>query len=767
MQVKPSDKLFQNNSKSVVLVTYEIQCPAGESPFVLEMVEADGYAHPACRVGAGKTEQHCFAVSPGGELRCASGSGQCIWKGTARDAWHRRAWPLAAGFFHRARAFRQAVPEPVKQRLLLLIYAIGIVWLNAYVVRNLFFVEYTGKVNSIQGIWIAMARMGSGHWFKPSWWPYWYNGMPFEFTYAPLVPMLTALSAWITGFSAARGLQMVNAMVYCLSPLALFLMAREVTRRAGWSFVAAVVYSLTSASALLLPDDPWAFSVMRRPRRLYLSLVWDELPHQLGLTMACLAVFFLARAIQNRDRRSYIWAGICVALSLLGSAFGATGLVLLVGCLLVTCETRNFWRNVAGVACCGLLGYLAMCPFLPPSLMQAIRADASLFPHMRFTESSVWTLLAVMAVFALLWFLSRNWRPWYIRFFLLFAYLTFIIPFVYQKWGYHFFPQASRYLVELELGLTLLVVFGMALVVDRLPKVLRVVLAMACLYPAYLQTREHRIYAKNDAKSVDITKYIEYKTAKWIDGNLPGWRVQAPGSIWPLLNVFGNNPQFEGGSFPTEPSKFHLRVESEIGSNRTKLDLNVLWFQAYGVDALVVPGKKSPEYWQPHDWADLYDGLLPVIWDEEDTKIYQVPRVLRSLAHVVPEAAVVTKEPATMADNGQVRAYMAALDDAGAAPASFSWLDDNHARIHANVGTGQVVSVQVTYHPGWKASSGGREVPVSKDALDDMVLKPGAGEADISLEYDGGFESKLCRAVSVMVLLGGLVLVFWKKLLAD
>ena len=111
-----------------------------------------------------------------------------------------------------------------------------IIWLNAYICRQVFFIEYTGKMNSIHGVWIAMARLAGEHWYKPTWWPYWYNGTPFEYTYAPLVPALSAAIARLSGFSAAHGFQIVSGGIYCFGPAALFLMARQLTPgRAGAS----------------------------------------------------------------------------------------------------------------------------------------------------------------------------------------------------------------------------------------------------------------------------------------------------------------------------------------------------------------------------------------------------------------------------------------------------------------------------------------------------------------------------------------------------
>ena len=192
-----------------------------------------------------------------------------------------------------------------------------------------------------------------------------------------------------------------------------------------------------------------------------------------------------------------------------------------------------------------------------------------------------------------------------------------------------------------------------------------------------------------------------------------------------------------------------------IGAQRwLRTAVPAIWYKAYGVDAVVVPGRDSPEFWQPHPFGHQFDGVFPVVWDERDTRIYAVPRPARTLAHVVPQRAVVSRVPAGLSDTAQIERYMAAVEGAAASSATFVWLQDSRARIHAILGANQVLSVQVTYHPGWKATAGARAVPISKDGLGQMILSPERpGDYDISLVYDGGWESKLCRTLSAIVLL--------------
>src|SRR3954454_3034104 len=94
----------------------------------------------------------------------------------------------------------------------------GIIWLNAYVARDIFTAEATAKTNSMHGFWAAMARWAGPAWWTPTWWPYWDAGMPFEYTYAPLFPGMAAAVAHLGNIPEIRGVQVMCGAVYCLGP---------------------------------------------------------------------------------------------------------------------------------------------------------------------------------------------------------------------------------------------------------------------------------------------------------------------------------------------------------------------------------------------------------------------------------------------------------------------------------------------------------------------------------------------------------------------
>src|SRR5258706_8050554 len=109
------------------------------------------------------------------------------------------------------------------------VYISALVFVNAYICRDLFFANYTGHTNSIQGLWISMAGLAGEHWFRPSWWPFHDGGMPFEHAYMPLVPGATAAIAKVAGVSPARAFNGLTGLLYCLGPVTLFLMACRMT----------------------------------------------------------------------------------------------------------------------------------------------------------------------------------------------------------------------------------------------------------------------------------------------------------------------------------------------------------------------------------------------------------------------------------------------------------------------------------------------------------------------------------------------------------
>ena len=220
--------------------------------------------------------------------------------------------------------------------------------------------------------------------------------------------------------------------------------------------------------------------------------------------------------------------------------------------------------------------------------------------------------------------------------------------------------------------------------------------------------------------------------------------MMVPGSIAQWFNVFTATPQLSGGSYSTTPNWNQQTAMETILTSKGPAGAaaSLLWLKAFGVQAVAVTRPGSKEFWGPYADPAKFEGLLPVLWQEDGVTIYRVPQRSASLAHVVPSAYRSLEE------------YVAALDDPALPIAEMSWAGFRHADIRTTARPGQVVSVQTAYHRGWHATANGRRAGVRRGGLDLLTVDTHCnGPCEIRLEYDGGWEYKLCRMLSALTLI--------------
>jgi hypothetical protein len=656
---------------------------------------------------------------------------------------------------------RLRVPEGIRAAG----YAALLLWLNAYVCREMF-TRYTPHMNSMQGFWIAMARLGGG-WFHSEWWRYWDCGAPLEFVYAPLVPALSAWVAAVRGIPADVGFQTVSGLIYCLGPVTLFVMAWLLTRAPGYAFAAAALYSLTAPSQLFLPDAQFSLQHFWDARRLYLMVVWDETPHMAALAILPLVILFLSLSIRTRRPVYYAFTALAIAVSALASDFGPVLAAMVSLCLLFVLRREDWARNLLVTAAIGLFSYAICCPFLSPSNILAIGSASNGGGGGSWTIGS-FTALAIMATgWALLWHYLPRWtRDWRLQFFALFAWLTGSVPLMFTYLNRQFILEPGRYKVEMEFSLSLLAIFAARPVFARIPRPLRACFLFLFVALAAEQIVAQRKFAKAVLAPVDATQTIEYRASIWARDHLPGIRVFMPGSIGKWTDAFTNIEQFAGGSWSVAYNPIQQRANEGIynGGDTPEQDARVAiaWLKAYGTGAIAVSGPHSQELWKGFGHPKKFDGILPALWSEDDVTIYRVPLRSDSLAHVVPLSALVRRAPSGPRDTGDVEKYGAALEDRSLPAAESRWEGRNRMHISAVAGPGQAVSVQVTYYPGWHAKANGISRPIQADGLGLMWLQPGChGPCDVQLEYDGGTELLICRLLSAVALAALVVFFVW------
>jgi hypothetical protein len=255
-------------------------------------------------------------------------------------------------------------------------------------------------------------------------------------------------------------------------------------------------------------------------------------------------------------------------------------------------------------------------------------------------------------------------------------------------------------------------------------------------------------YAAGLTNPIDIEKTVEYRIAKWFDFHSKGQRVFVPGSISMWMNNFTEVPQFAGCCDQGVPSFMHrvavYTVYSGQNAGRDYVPISTMWLQAYGVHAIAVTGPGSTEMFHPYAHPGEFRGQLPELWSDGDNAIYEIPYLTSSLAHVINAGDIVRRTPAHGLDVGPLRPYVAAILSTEYPDASFAWNSASKAHIETSLHRDQVVSVQVTYNPGWRAVVNGAPKPITREALGLMIIRPDVeGPCVIDLVYESRWRNTL------------------------
>src|ERR1019366_7650563 len=194
----------------------------------------------------------------------------------------------------------------------------------------------------------------------------------------------------------------------------------------------------------------------------------------------------------------------CVVLS---NAFGIVMLPLALACWLMAFPLRPWWRAPLTVAAIGIVAYCWISPWLSPSMIRAIRANApTTGGDFRYTERTWIALVLVAGGFLLLWLATRLFRASsHLRFFLLLGYVpTGIVLTGYL--GRAIIPQPLRYQTEMDLVLPIALVFAGASILDRVPARLRAAVVAAVIGGLGFQAVHSVLYARHLIRSVEPSR---------------------------------------------------------------------------------------------------------------------------------------------------------------------------------------------------------------------------------------------------------------------
>jgi len=619
---------------------------------------------------------------------------------------------------------------------------------NAFVCWKLFFIEYLNQMGSIEGSFIAISRYAMENYRDMTWFPLWFGGMPYQNVYGPILHHFVALIALTCRLSAPFAFHFVTALAYCLGPVTLFWMAYRLTGSRAAGYWSALLYSSISPATLLIPIIRADVGGWFYLKRLHNSIVWGEQPHGAALALAPIVLVAIDLALRKRRPVYYVLGALALAVLALTNVTGSVGFAMMMAAYLLATKQSPLRAGLIA-----LLAYGLAAPWMPPSTLRliSINSQTSAGNSYPFSLWHVFYFAALAAAVAGLWLVTKRW-PEFLRFALFLTFISAVVVLPSYLFRVSILPQPERFVLESEMGCCLAIGFGLSRIKSR---TVAAGLTVLCL-TAMIYNRRH---VDQFVQAIDIKSTSEYKEAVWFDQNMGGQRVFAPGSVSYWMNIFTDTPQLGGccdQGIPHWQEKVALYViYSGQNAGARDAEISTLWLQAYGVHAIGVSGPGSGEHYKPFVNPRKFDGVLRELWRDGGDVVYEVPHRSGWLAHVVTESQVVRRAPVHGLDVEPLRPFVAALNDPQLPFALMEWKGPARATIGApNLRAGDLISVQVSYHPGWHAMVNGSERRIESDAIGLMVIHPECvGACTIDLEYDGGLEMKIARAVRILSLL--------------
>jgi len=617
---------------------------------------------------------------------------------------------------------------------------------NAYLIAELFHREFIDQTGSIEAAYISLARYISENWRDLTWFPLWYNGIPFQDSYPPLLHLLSAFTASLFNIPPGTAYHAVCAVLFSLGPVTLYAFAVRCGASITAAFLAALAYTVVSPSALLVEPIYADLGRMIAGRRLQDLVAWGEGPHVSGLTFFPLALLLLDLAWHKASPRYDLLAAAAMAATALTNWHAALTLALGVACWLLPNCTRP---RILRTAWIGILAYALAALWIPPSTIAVVRANARVIGgnfDATYAALPIRALLALALFAAATWLLRRMRIPPIAQFAIFFSTITAAFTLGAYWYGVKLVPQPERYHLQMEMGLCLLAGLALAALLRRTPRIAQAIAISAILLACITPIRQvRRISREIHLRPLNMRNTIYGQLGRWLRANDYNHRIYAPGAKTAWLNAFCDTPQFDGG-FAQGLVNLKLREAWHYINLARTQEETVLWARVFGIHAILASLPRSPDPYKPLNYPEKLNGLQP-LWQGEGETLYRIPHRSTSLARIVPIDAL----PPSL---DQVTTYVNALEDPALPEAPFHWTSRHSGVIEASLHPHQAVSLQWTYHPGWHATVNGAPSTLREDGIGHIALEPGCdGPCRIELHYDGGWEIHIARTLPWLALL--------------
>ncbi len=611
---------------------------------------------------------------------------------------------------------------------------------------------------SIEAAYIALTRYVLDNFPDLTWFPLWNNGELFQSTYQPGLPLICAAVSHLLHVDAARGYHITIALFYCLGPVGIFLLAYRISGRRDAGLIAALLFSLFSPSAFIpvITKDMGGFLHARRFQAL---AFFGEGPNVSGLNIVPFALLAMDAVYRRLSAWRFAIAAFLLGLTVIVS--WPASLVMACGALayLLSRDWTEARTRLVRLTALAVAAYLLIAPLDLPSTIRDNQRNSQLIggPYPYTPAHIIYFTALALALIASRILLRRARFPRLFEF----GWYWFLIPgtvaLVAFKFHVALFPQPERFHIGMELGIALFAAAALAAGLDRLGSY-RISALVVFAVVALIQARTYTRYVRGVERPVEISSTYEWQAARWLDTHLHDERVYLLGSIQFWLNAWSDQPQVTGCCLPGLPNYMSWIVGYQIGSGdgagTHDEEFAELWLRTWGAQAVLESGPKTRDSYQTWRHPHKFDSAFPIVWQQGDDRIYRIPTLTTSLAHVIHSDEVIARAPVNGVDVEPLRPYVRALTDPARPSASLVWKNRHEALIAADLPPNDVISIQETWSPGWHATANGQPVEVRRDAMGFLLLAPRtAGNIRVDLNFDGGREGKFFNIASLLTML--------------
>jgi len=619
--------------------------------------------------------------------------------------------------------------------------------LTAALILPFFSIEYLNLWSTIESSFIAQARLMQADFPAQFWTSSWYCGTRSDYLYPPALMGLMVLVSMATEFSLARSYHLCVSTFYALGMVGVYLLSRAGSRSRPWAWIAALAAMLLSPSLLFI-NDYRSLALAFAPQQLMVLAHYGEGPHISSLAVLS---FALAATIQAFRTGAWAWvaaAALASALVVSLNFYGAVALALFFPLLAASflCVRRDWtipWRSVViALAAYGLTAW-----WLVPSYFHVTARNLRLVAQPGNTWSLALFAVVLVAYAALLWWrlcraptTAEDGTSDY-RFFI-FSGLFFAVLYVlgHRAFGFQVVGDSNRLVPELELFMVLGVVEGLrALWNLRAGKITALRIAIVLVMIAAFTSSYRYLARAHQAFPADLNwrRSTEFKTQEWLHRYFPGQRVLITGSHRFWHNVWRDGPQMGGAS---DQGILHEQIPGAWWQaiSQSNMELTRLWLQALAVDVAVIPGKDSREAYHDIKAPELWDQTFPLLRDDgEGNRYYRIPRGVAGLVQIVP-ADFGKGLPPVSQERDWLERYVLPLEahiSPNQATLQTARPSNSKVILEARLDAGEALLFRETFDKHWEAQAHGQLVPIERDPLGFMLIKPSAGQRAIELTF--------------------------------